>query len=251
MSIRRIGRMKKLTYYEKRGPKAIILFHAYTSSPLDVLSLGRALAREDYTVYMPTFDGHGLSDPDELLNYGINDWIKNGEDAYQKLVNDGYKNISVFGLSLGGIIATDLMLKHDVTAYGAFSSPLMPNQETNIASYFWQWYQAKKKALGATETDITSQEKRVFEEINEILHGINTHVIEMAQEYGKVSLPIFLGQGRLDGMIESTEVRKLKKEFKQVDVDFHCYQKAPHVITTGRAGMDLRKDLLAFLEKNV
>lgn len=243
--------MKKLTYYEKRDPKAIILFHAYTSSPLDVLGLGRALARKDYTVYMPTFDGHGLDNPDEILNYGINDWIKNGEDAYQKLVNDGYENISVFGLSLGGIIATDLMLKHDVTAYGAFSSPLMPNQKTNIPSYFWQWYKAKKKKMNATETEISSQKNRVLERINEILQEINNHVIEMAKSYGEVSLPIFLGQGRLDGMIESTEVRKLKKEFKQADVDFHCYQKAPHVITTGRAGIDLRKDLLAFLEKNV
>lgn len=240
-----------MTYYEQRGPKAIILFHAYTSTPMDVLSLGRALARENYTVYMPTFAGHGLDNPDDILSYGIDDWIKNGEDAYQKLVNDGYENISVFGLSLGGIIATDLMLKHDVTAYGAFSSPLMPNQGTNIPSYFWQWYQAKKRKMGATEADITSQKDRVLERVNEILKGINDHVISMSKEYGNVNLPIFLGQGKLDGMIESTEVRKLVKEFSQVEVDFHCYQKAPHVITTGRAGTDLRKDLLAFLEKNV
>lgn len=240
-----------MTYYEQRGPKAIILFHAYTSTPMDVLSLGRALAREDYTVYMPTFAGHGLDNPEDILNYGIDDWIKNGEDAYQKLVNDGYENISVFGLSLGGIIATDLMLKHDVTTYGAFSSPLMPNQGTNIPSYFWQWYQTKKRKMGATEADITSEKDRVLERIHEILKGINNHVIDMAKEYGEVNLPIFLGQGKLDGMIESTEVRKLVKEFEQVEVDFHCYQKAPHVITTGRAGADLRKDLLAFLEKNL
>lgn len=240
-----------MTYYEQRGPKAIILFHAYTSSPLDVLSLGRALARENYTVYMPTFDGHGLDNPDEILNYGIDDWIKNGEDAYQKLVDDGYTNISVFGLSLGGIIATDLMLKHDVTTYGAFSSPLMPNQKTNIPSYFWQWYQAKKQKLGFTEIEYIGEKQQVMERIAEVLHGVNNHVIEMAKEYEHVTIPVFLGQGRLDGMIESTEVRKLKKEFKQADVDFHCYQKAPHVITTGRAGVDLRKDLLVFLERNV
>lgn len=240
-----------MTYYEQRGPKAIILFHAYTSTPMDVLSLGRALAREDYTVYMPTFAGHGLDNPDDILDYGIDDWIQNGEDAYQKLMDDGYEDISVFGLSLGGIIATDLMFKHDVTTYGAFSSPLMPNQATNIPSYFWQWYQTKKRSLGVTEADITSEKDRVLERINEVLKGINDHVIDMAKGYGDVNLPIFLGQGKLDGMIESTEVRKLVKEFKQVDVDFHCYEKAPHVITTGRAGADLRKDLLAFLEKNL
>lgn len=240
-----------MNYYEKKGPKAIILFHAYTSSPLDVLSLGRALARENYTVYMPTFDGHGLDNPDIILDYGLKDWIQNGEDAYQKLVEDGYENISVFGLSLGGIIATDLMLRHDVTAYGAFSSPLMPNQGTNIPNYFWSWYQAKKEKMGATKEEIKNEKENVFEKVDQILVELNAHVTEMAKEYANVSLPIFLGQGKLDGMIDSTEVRKLKKEFKQVAVDFHCYEKAPHVITTGRAGMDLRKDLLAFLEKNV
>ncbi len=237
--------------YEKRGPKAVILFHAYTSTPFDVVSLGRALAREDYTVYMPTFDGHGVEDPRKLLDYGIKDWIKNGEEAYQKLIEDGYENISVFGLSLGGIIATNLMLKHDVKAYGAFSSPLMPNQETKIPQYFWKWYQAKMKKLGATEADVQSDYPEVMKKLETILSDLNDHVIKMAESYADVDLPIFLGQGKLDGMIESTEVRKLKEEFKKVNVDFHCYKKAPHVITTGRAGAALREDLLAFLEENV
>lgn len=240
-----------MTHYEIRGPKAIILFHAYTSSPVDVLSIGRALAREDYTVYMPTFDGHGVNDPNKILDYGIEDWLQNGEDAYQKLVQDGYENISVFGLSLGGIVATDLMLRHDVTSYGAFSSPLMPNQKNNIARYFWKWYQARMSTLGASETEIQAQKSRVAAKMEHMLNDLNEHVTEMAKHYAEVTVPVFLGQGNLDGMIESSEVRKLKKEFKKAPVDFHCYEKAAHVITTGRAGVDLRKDLLVFLEKNV
>lgn len=240
-----------MKHYEKRGPKAVILFHAYTSTPLDVLSLGRALARKNYTVYMPTLDGHGLDDPGEILDYGIEDWIKNGEDAYEKLVNDGYENISVFGLSLGGVVATHLMLNKDLTSYGAFSSPLVPDQKTNIAKYFWKWYKAKKKKLGMTEEEIKRNYPLVMEKLDQILFDLNEYIKEMAKHYGEVNLPIFLGQGRLDGMIESTEVRKLVKEFTQVEVDFHCYKKAPHVITTGRAGQALRKDLLAFLDENV
>lgn len=244
-------RTNTLIHYEKRGPKAIILFHAFTSTPLDVLSLGRALARENYTVYMPTLSGHGLADPDEILKYGIKDWVQDGEDAYQQLIDDGYEDISVFGLSLGGVIATHLMLNKKVTAYGAFSSPLMPNQKTNIAKYFWKWYRVKKKKLGATDEEIEKNYLEVMEKVNEIMVGLNVKVTEMAKKYGDVTLPVFLGQGRLDGMIDSEEVRKLVKEFTQAEVDFHCYQKAPHVITTGQAGQELRKDLLAFLEEYV
>lgn len=143
-----------MKHYEKRGPKAIILFHAYTSNPLDVLSLGRALARENYTVIMPTLAGHALEDPEKILNYGIEDWKKDGEKAYQKLVDDGYENISAFGLSLGGLVATHLMLAKDLKSYGAFSSPLMPNQKTNIRNYFWKWYKEKKEKLGISEEEV-------------------------------------------------------------------------------------------------
>lgn len=236
---------------KKRGPKAVILFHAYTSSALDVVSLGRSLARQDYTVYMPNLSGHGLEDPEKILDYGIEDWKKDGEAAYQKLVNDGYENISVFGLSLGGVVATHLMLNREVKSYGAFSSPLMPDQKTNIRRHFWKWYSIKKKKMGEAEEVINEDYPMVMEKLDQIFSELNNYVIEMAKHYSEVELPIFLGQGRFDGMIESTETEKLAKEFKNAEVDFHCYKKAPHVITTGRAGQALRKDLLAFLEKNV
>lgn len=237
--------------YEQNGPKAIILFHAYTSSPLDVVSLGRALSREGYTVYTPTLSGHGLEDPAELLNYGVEDWKKDGEAAYQKLVDDGYENISVFGLSLGGAVATHIMLNKEVQSYGAFSSPLLPDQKTNIRRHFWKWYRIKKKKLGMTDEEVEKDYSYVMEKLDEIMKGLNDYVKEMAPHYSEVKLPVFLGQGRLDEMIESTETRKLVKEFTQADVDFHCYKKAPHVITTGRAGQALKKDLLAFLEENI
>lgn len=240
-----------MKHYEKRGPKAVILFHGYTSSAIDVLSLGRFLARQDYTVYMPNLSGHGLEDPEKLLDYGMDDWKKDGEEAYQKLVDDGYENISVFGLSLGGAVATHLMLNKEVTSYGAFSSPLMPNQHTNIRKYFWKWYTEKKKKLGMKEAEIKEDYLEVMERLDKVLTGLNESIKEMSQYYSEVDLPIFLGQGRLDGMLESTETRKLAKEFTKVDVDFHCYKKAPHVITTGRAGQALRKDLLNFLDENV
>ncbi|MDN6195676.1 MAG: alpha/beta fold hydrolase [Atopostipes suicloacalis] len=240
-----------MNHYEKRGPKAVILFHAYTSSALDVVSLGRSLARQDYTVYMPNLSGHGLEDPEKILDYGIEDWKKDGEAAYQKLIDDGYENISVFGLSLGGVVATHLMLNKKVTTYGAFSSPLMPNQKTNIRRYFWKLYQTKKKEMGEAEEVINEDYPMVMEKLDQIFSELNDYVIEMAKHYSEVKLPIFLGQGRLDEMIESTETEKLAKEFKNAEVEFHCYKKAPHVITTGKAGQALKKDLSAFLEKNV
>lgn len=241
---------KEKSTYEKRGPKAVILFHAYTGTPMDVLSVARALERENYTVLTPTFDGHDLENPDHLLEYGIDDWLKNGEEAYQTLKEDGYKDISVFGLSLGGIMATDVMLNHDVNSYGVFSSPVITNEDSKVPENFWVWYKFKMKKLGMADEAIEEKKPEVMEKLEIRLKEMNDHVDVMRPKYPEVELPVFIGQGGQDEMINADHAYTFRDELEKADVDFHWYEEAPHVITTGRAGKETQKDLLAFLEKN-
>lgn len=233
--------------YQQNGPKAVILIHAFTGTPTDVSSVGRALQREGYTVLMPTLDGHGHDDPDEILKYGIEAWTKNGKDAYQKLVDDGYTDISVFGLSLGGVIATDIMLNNDVRSYGTFSSPVISRSKTNVPENFWQWYKFKKKKLGESIESVESRKEEVMGRLDEILSGLNDHIKSMEAKYSEVELPVFIGQGGKDEMINADIARQFKDALVKAEVDFHWYEEAPHVITTGRAGKETQKDLLAFL----
>ena len=235
--------------YEQNGEKAVILFHAFTSTAKDHLSLARALGREGYTVLAPTFDGHGLEDPDDLLEYGIDDWIKNGEEAYQLLKEDGYTDISVFGLSLGGLVATDLALSHDVNSYGIFSSPVITNSDSNVPENFWVWYEFQKKKLGMAEEAIEESKPRVMEKLTFRLKEMNEHVETMMPKYPEIDLPVFIGQGGQDNMINPDHAYTFRDELEQAEVDFNWYEEAPHVITTGRAGKETQKDLLEFLEK--
>ena len=245
-----VVRMNKKLNYEKKGPKAVILFHAFTGTPLDVNAVGKALGRENYTVMMPTLDGHDEEDPNEILKYGIKDWIKNGEEAYQTLKADGYTDISVFGLSLGGVIATHLMLNEDVKSYGVFSSPVISTSKTNVPKIFWQWYAFKMKKLGAKEADIQSKQSAVMNRLEDILLEINDYTEEMSKSYDSVELPVFIAQGGGDQMISAKQAGAFRDALTHAPVDFHCYEQAPHVITTGRIGKQLQKDLIAFLENN-
>lgn len=236
--------------YKQNGPKAIILIHAFTGTPTDVLSVGRALERENYTVLMPTLDGHGHDDPDEIFKYGINDWVKNGQEAYQQLVNDGYTDISVFGLSLGGIIATDIMLNNTVRSYGTFSSPVIARYESNVPENFWMWYKFKKKKLGESEEAVESRKDEVLKKLDNILTGINEHLLTLEPEYPAIDLPVFIGQGGRDEMIDPEIATEFKGLLTNAEVDFHWYDEAPHVITTGRAGKETQNDLIAFVNKH-
>jgi len=241
---------KKDDTYQEAGSKAIILFHAYTSTSNDVVSLARALERENYTVMTPTFSGHGAEDPNIILDYGIDDWLKDGENAIQTLRDDGYTDISVFGLSLGGIIATHLMLKEDVNSYGIFSSPVITNEDSNVPENFWSWYQFKMKKLGASPKEITEKKPVIMEKLNKRLKEINDYVETMIPKYSEVTLPVFIGQGGQDDMINPEHTKIFRDKLEKATVDFHWYDEAPHVITIGRVGKQLQKDLLAFLEKN-
>jgi carboxylesterase len=236
--------------YTQNGPKAVILFHAYTGTPTDVLSVARALERENYTVLTPTFAGHGLDDPDDILDYGLEDWLKDGEEAYQLLKEDGYTDISVFGLSLGGIIATDVMLNHDVNSYGIFSSPVITNEDSNVPENFWVWYKFKKKKLGMAEEAVDEMKADVMERLTFRLKELNDHVNEMRPKYPEVELPVFIGQGGEDEMVNAEHAYTFRDELEKAEVDFHWYEDAPHVITTGRAGKQTQEDLLKFLEKH-
>lgn len=245
-----MDKLNKKYNYEKKGQKAVILFHAYTGTPNDVGSVSRALQRENYTVLTPTLDGHDLEDPNELLKYGINDWIKNGEEAYQTLVDDGFTDISVFGLSLGGIVATHLMLNKKVKTYGVFSSPVLSSTDSNVPENFWMWYKFKMKKMGYDQNEINAKEAEVMNQLRKILTGINDYTDTLSEKYESVNLPVFIGQGGADEMIQAEQAYEFRDALKNAQVDFHWYEDAPHVITVGRIGKELQKDLLAFLEKN-
>lgn len=244
-----VDRLNKKYEYEKKGPKAVILFHAYTGTPNDVNSVARALERENYTVLSPTLDGHGLEDPNELLEYGIEDWIKNGEEAYQTLREDGYTDISVFGLSLGGVVATDIMLKHDVKSYGVFSSPVITNEDSNVPQNFWLWYKFKMKKLGMDQKEIEKNKQEVMKKVEKRLKEINDYVGTMSAKYEEIETPVFIGQGGQDEMVNPNHAYTFKDRLVNAEVDFHWYEEAPHVITVGRIGKELQEDLLEFLEK--
>ena len=245
-----MDKLNKKYNYEKKGQKAVILFHAYTGTPNDVGSVSRALQRENYTVLTPTLDGHDLEDPNELLKYGINDWIKNGEEAYQTLVDDGFTDISVFGLSLGGVVATHLMLNKKVKTYGVFSSPVLSSTDSNVPENFWMWYKFKMKKMGHDQNEIDVKEAEVMDQLRSVLTGINDYTDEMSKEYASVNLPVFIAQGGADEMIQADQAYDFRDALESADVDFHWYEDAPHVITVGRIGKELQEDLIAFLEKN-
>ena len=62
-----------------------------------------------------------------------------------------------------------------------------------------------------------------------------------------LSKNVFIAQGGQDEMIDPHQAGKYRDALVQANVDFHWYDDAPHVITTGQIGKQLQIDLLSFL----
>ncbi|OJF92178.1 carboxylesterase [Alkalibacterium sp. 20] len=234
-------------FYES-GKRAVILFHAFTSTPKDVLGLGRALERADYTVYAPVFSGHGTGDLDDLLDYKIDDWMKDGEEAVTFLKSKGYEEIAVFGLSLGGVVATHLLLSEEsIIGGGTFSAPVVTKYDTNVPDSFLPWYKNVKREEGYGPEELAGLMTKAEVQLKEMFADLTEHVAAMETEYASLSKKIFIAQGGKDELIKPDTARLFREALSQAEVSTQLYEEGQHVITTGSVGKELQTHVLTFL----
>jgi len=90
-------------FIKRKGKKAALLIHGFTSTPQELKDLGRYLARHSITVYAPLLPGHGTS-PERLSITKYYSWIEAVEESV-KLLAESYDEIYLIGNSLGGNLA--------------------------------------------------------------------------------------------------------------------------------------------------
>lgn len=81
----------------------VVLVHGFTGTPFEVGYLGRALAKDRYTVSAPRLPGHGTS-LDDLDRTRWEDWAAAVEKATDRLAARCQK-VALVGQSLGGLLA--------------------------------------------------------------------------------------------------------------------------------------------------
>ena len=90
-------------FFKKRGKKAALMIHGFTSSPKEFREMAILLAKNDITVYAPLLPGHGTS-PERLAVTKYYQWIEAVDEAIKMLEKD-YKEIFLIGNSFGGNLA--------------------------------------------------------------------------------------------------------------------------------------------------
>lgn len=234
------------------GRYGVVLLHSYTSSSADVRMLARHLERQNYTIYAPVFTGHG-GDPLTVLEKGNpEEWWSDTQFAVRRLKDLGMKKIAVFGLSLGGLLATKA-LENDPTLAGGgvFASPVTSWGQSNVPQFFPQLAATYYKKSGLDEREITAQLAKIDQLLPKQLTAISQMTKKIDQDLEQLHQPFFIGQGGQDEMIDPDSGKELENRLlaQGTPVDYHYYPQAGHVLTVNSAHRQLFADVTDFLQK--
>ncbi|MBI3997994.1 MAG: alpha/beta fold hydrolase [Armatimonadetes bacterium] len=104
------------------GDRGCLLLHGFTGSPLEMVPMAEALARDGLTVHVARLAGHGTS-PEDLARTSWVDWVNSAREAYRALLRR-CRVASVGGLSMGGAIALHLAATEAPAAAIAMATPV-------------------------------------------------------------------------------------------------------------------------------
>ena len=154
-------------FFFEAGPRAVLLLHAYTGSANDVRLLGRFLERNGYTVYAPNFTGHATDRFEDILDLGGPDiWFADAMRAKAELMEKGYDQLAVFGLSMGGIMATRAIETGGFIGGGSFNSPIISFEDSRVPISFMHFAKLSKKKLGMANLEIEHELALMKQKLN-------------------------------------------------------------------------------------
>ncbi len=196
-------------------------FYYYTDSR-DVRILGRYLQKQGYTSLAPQYKGHAAP-PEELTKTGPADWWQDVLAGYQELVDKGYDEIAVCGLSLGGVMSLKLSMNRPVKAVIPMCAPAYIKSEEVMYAGVTEYAREFKKREGKSQEEI-DHEMASFEPMP-TLKDLQELLRETRDSLEDVYAPTLVVQKELI-----------------------WYENSGHVITLDKEKDQLHSDILDFLE---
>lgn len=240
---------EEILYFPGDKNRGVILFHAYTGSPNDVRMLGRFLNSHGYSVALPTFSGHGTSQPEHILANDTSAWEKDVKRSIQFMQEKGMTKVAVLGLSLGGVYAIWALENYpvEVIGGGAMCSPISPDTKNNIHPVFLQYARHLIKKQGATPLEEQRRMGNINFQLDKQLKQIGDLQLDVYNQLAKINQPVFLAQAEKDELIDGKKLLEVKEKMINAHAEINWYPNSGHVVTVGPDRQALQDDVLGFL----
>ncbi|OKL36436.1 alpha/beta hydrolase [Domibacillus mangrovi] len=230
------------------GKRAVLLLHGFTGNSADVRMIGRFLEKNGYTSHAPHYKGHAVP-PEELVKTGPEDWWMDVVEGYNHLLDIGYEEIAVCGLSLGGVFALKLGYTKPIKGIISMCAPMSMEDETTMYNGVVEYARGFKKFEGKS-AEVIEEEIEVFKQTPmNTLNALRDLVQDVRSHIDHIYAPTFIVQARLDNMIDTNSANIIFDSVETDEKQIKWYEESGHVITLDQEKEQLHKDILSFLER--
>lgn len=234
-------------FFEEKGERAVLLLHGFTGNSADVRLLGRYLGERGYTTIAPHYAGHGVP-PEQLIETGPRDWWRDVIDAYDRLKENGYEQIAVAGLSLGGVFSLKLSMERPTLGVVPMCAPMSMESTDLMYEGVLQYAKRYKTYEGKPTETIEREVDKLREQSMPSLSDLRALVYDVRDRLEDVFAPTFLVQGKLDQVIDIESANVIEQTISSAQKTMKWYERSGHVITIGPEREQLYEDIYQFLE---
>ncbi|AYC30098.1 alpha/beta hydrolase [Paenisporosarcina cavernae] len=234
-------------FFFQAGKRAVLLLHGFTGNSSDVRMLGRFLEKKGYTSIAPHYRGHGVP-PEELIVSNPEQWWEDVVEAYETLKSEGYEEIAVAGLSLGGVFSLKVGYTFPVKGIVTMCAPMSMKTTDLMFEGVLKYSRDYKKYEGKDEAIIESEVDAIRKAGMPGLPALQELVYDVRSQVDMVYAPLFVVQGKLDDVIDQNSANIIYDEAESIEKSIKWYENSGHVITLDQEKEQLHEDIYAFLE---
>ncbi len=239
-------------FFYRGNETGVLLIHGWSGSSPEMRGLGEFLAGQGYTVSGICLAGHGTTLQD-FAQTSWQDWVASAEAGWQE-ISEHCNNVIVVGLSLGGLLAMHISLRHTVCGLVVMATA------THLASEDW-----RLRFIGLFKHFIREQpvpeilhdavDPTVADRIwhyNKIsvpaLHELINFVAIVRQELPRISTPILILQGKGDRNVPLDSAEEIYQRVSSTKKELIWIADSGHILPADAARQEVWQHILDFIQ---
>jgi carboxylesterase len=216
-------------FFYPGSERGVLLVHGFTGSPSEMRLLGEFLRQQGYTVYGPRLPGHGTH-PLDMEQTNWRQWYGAVEDGFH-LLSTACQEVSVVGLSMGGILSLLLASEYPVKRVVSLSAPIYIADDRlkwlNVYRMFRRFAPKRRRKLAVAPEFSVGYDQTPLRSLASLLELIS-HV---KRRLSSVKVPLLVIQSKAEHTVRPESAEYIYGQAGSAEKELVWLEKSGHIIT--------------------